>query len=57
MVVGEQFAWVHIPNTGGDNTHLLFREIDDGYLMFIDGPEKHNYFQREGIVGLDRILN
>ena len=57
MVVGEQFAWVHIPKTGGDSTHLLFREVGDGNLRFIDGPEKHNSFQREGIVGLDRISN
>lgn len=57
MVIGEKFAWAHIPKTGGDSTHLLFRKIDDGHLRFIDGAEKHNSFQREGAVGLDRISN
>jgi len=57
MVVGEQFTWLHIPKTGCDSTYLLFREAGDGNLRFIDVPEKHNSFQHEGIVGLDRILN
>lgn len=57
MVIGEKFAWAHIPKTGGDSTHLLFREVDDGRLRFIDGPEKHNSFARERVVGLDRISN
>lgn len=57
MVVGEKFAWAHIPKTGGDSTHMLFREVDDGSLRFIDGPEKHNSFKQEGIVGLERISN
>ncbi|MFW2438134.1 MAG: hypothetical protein ACN4GR_02040 [Arenicellales bacterium] len=57
MVVGEKFAWAHIPKTGGDSTHLLFREVDDGSLQFIDGPEKHNSFRQEEIAGLNRISN
>ena len=57
MVVGEQFTWLHIPKTAGDSTHLLFREVADGNLRIIDVPEKHNSFQREGIVGLDGISN
>lgn len=57
MVVGEKFAWAHIPKTGGDSTHLLFHEVDDGSLRFIDGPKKHNSFKQEGIVGLERISN
>ncbi len=57
MVIGERFAWAHIPKTGGDSTHLLFREVDDGSLRFIDGPEKHNSFRQEGIAGLNRISN
>jgi len=57
MVIGEKFAWAHIPKTGGDSTHLLFRELDNDSLRFIDGPEKHNSFAREGITGLDRISN
>lgn len=57
MVIGDKFAWVHIPKTGGDSTHLLFRELENDSLRFIDGPEKHNSFQREGITDLDRISN
>ncbi len=57
MVVGEKFAWAHIPKTGGDSTNLLFRGVDDGSLRFIDGPEKHNSFRQEGIAGLNRISN
>ena len=40
MVIGEKFAWAHIPKTGGDSTHLLFRDLDDASLRFIDGPEQ-----------------
>lgn len=57
MVVGEKFAWAHIPKTGGDSTELLFRDVDDGSLRFIGGPEKHNSFRQEGIAGLNRISN
>ena len=57
MVVGEKFAWAHIPKTGGDSADLLFRDMDDGSLRFIDGPEKHNSFRQEGIAGLNRISN
>jgi hypothetical protein len=57
MVIGEKFAWAHIPKTGGDSTHLLFRGLENDSLRFINGPEKHNSFAREGITGLDRISN
>jgi len=57
MVVGEKFAWVHVPKTGGDSTHLLFHQIDQGGLRFIDGVEKHNSFRQEEIAGLNRISN
>lgn len=57
MVIGDKFAWAHIPKTGGDSTHLLFRELENDSLRFIDGPEKHNSFLREGITGIDRISN
>lgn len=57
MVIGEKFAWAHVPKTGGDSTHLLFREVDTGSLRFVDGPEKHNSFARENVSGLDRISN
>ena len=57
MVIGDKFAWAHIPKTGGDSTNLLFRELGNDSLRFIDGPEKHNSFSREGITGRDRISN
>ncbi len=57
MVIGERFAWAHIPKTGGDSTHLLFREIDTGSFRFVNGPEKHNSFRQEGVAGLNRVAN
>lgn len=53
MVVGERFAWAHLPKTGGDTTRALFG-LFPGLVLFADSGdtnEKHAIFRdREQLV-------
>ena len=47
MVVGERFAWAHLPKTGGDTTRTLFG-LFPGLVLFADPGdtnEKHAIFR------------
>lgn len=66
MVIGEGFAWSHLPKTGGDATARMFEVV--GHLVLASDPpsshEKHESFtSREAHTGLDltearrRIVN
>ena len=35
MVIGKEFAWAHLPKTGGDTTRTLF-EAFPGLVQFAD---------------------
>lgn len=65
MVIGDRFVWAHMPKTGGDSTHELFRIINpDLHIDCTRQADKHHTFvKRERTTGLDlthrrrRILN
>jgi hypothetical protein len=61
MVIGERFAWAHLPKTAGDATHAMFAAVP-GLVRFADPPEsnaKHDpFFARErDIAGRLRVMN
>jgi hypothetical protein len=41
MVIGERFAWSHLPKTGGDATLALFRLFPD-LILHADGEDTHD---------------
>ena len=47
MVIGKDFAWAHLPKTGGDATSEMFRMFPDliDYADPLDSNDKHAYFQ------------
>jgi hypothetical protein len=59
MVVGRDFAWAHLPKTGGDATWALFRCVPDLVVrMHAPGdPRKHRTFVEEGVADLRLVLN
>jgi hypothetical protein len=61
MVIGKDFAWAHMPKTGGNATHTLFSlfpqlvtKVDD-----IDRHDKHKSFAdcQQAVQGKELILN
>lgn len=44
MVIGEQFAWAHLPKTGGDTTRALF-ELFPGLVQFADAGDTNDKHQ------------
>jgi hypothetical protein len=61
MVIGERFAWAHLPKTGGDATAAMFAAVP-GLIQFADPPDseaKHSpFFAREReIEGRLRVMN
>jgi hypothetical protein len=58
MVIGERFAWAHLPKTGGDATHAMLHEVP-GLIRFADpltSHEKHvTFWAREDEVR-DKLL-
>lgn len=61
MVIGETFAWAHLPKTGGDATLLLFRLVPE-LIVFADDAgtnAKHDPFsvREKEIEGKRRIAN
>jgi hypothetical protein len=61
MVIGERFAWAHLPKTAGDATHAMLTAVP-GLVQFADPPDsnaKHDpFFAREpDIAGRLRVMN
>ena len=61
MVIGEHFAWAHLPKTGGDATCLMFGAVP-GLVRFadpLDSNAKHEaFFVREAeVAGKLRVMN
>ena len=61
MVIGERFAWVHMPKTGGDATYQMFAAVP-GLIRFsdpLDSNEKHAAFwERESeVAGKQLVMN
>jgi hypothetical protein len=61
MVIGEGFAWAHLPKTGGDATLAMFRLFPD-LIEFADPDDtndKHAFFQsrKELIRGKLLVMN
>lgn len=57
-MIGERFAWAHLPKTAGDATAAMLNAVP-GLVEFADppdSPDKHlPFFAREGLLG-DRLL-
>ena len=61
MVIGEGFAWAHLPKTGGDTTRTLFESFP-GLVQFADPGdtnEKHTTFheRRDALQGKLLAMN
>jgi hypothetical protein len=61
MVIGERFAWVHMPKTGGDATHAMFAAVP-GLVRFsdpLDSNDKHLGFwaREEDVAGKLLVMN
>jgi hypothetical protein len=50
MVIGETFAYGHIPKTGGDAVHAWLALIDGLKVDPISEARKHHFFEERGIV-------
>jgi hypothetical protein len=50
MVIGERFAWAHLPKSGGDATHRMLLSVP-GLACFADPPDSNDkhlpFFSRE----------
>lgn len=50
MIIGERFAWAHLPKTGGDATYAMLAAVP-GLVWFADRPESNDkhlpFFARE----------
>lgn len=58
MVVGERFAWAHLPKTGGDTTRALF-ELFPGLVQHADPGDtndKHATFQARAELVRGKVL-
>ncbi len=61
MIIGEHFAWGHLPKTGGDATECLF-QLFPHLIVYADGPgtnDKHASFhaRRDQTHGKSLALN
>jgi hypothetical protein len=61
MVIGERFAWVHMPKTGGDATYRMLASVP-GLIRFsdpLDSNDKHAAFwEREAeVAGKQLVMN
>lgn len=65
MVIADNFVWAHLPKTGGDSTHKLFRclGLDCESDSIRQSGKHHSFAQREKATGQDltdrrrRIMN
>jgi hypothetical protein len=50
VIIGERFAWAHLPKTAGDATHLMLTAVP-GLVVFADPPDSNDkhlpFFARE----------
>jgi hypothetical protein len=61
LVIGEHFAWAHLPKTGGDATALMLQSVP-GLVRFsdpLDSNDKHLPFfaREEQLAGKLRVMN
>lgn len=49
MVIGEKFAYGHIPKTGGDAVHAWLSQFKGLQIDPISESRKHHYFWERGI--------
>ena len=49
MVIGEKFAYGHIPKTGGDAVHAWLAQIDGLQIDPLDLARKHQYFWERNV--------
>ena len=61
MVIGERFAWAHLPKTGGDTTVALFKLFGELQLQIDSGNTnvKHTFFpdRRDQVAGKHLAMN
>lgn len=50
MVIGDTFAYGHIPKTGGDCVHAWLSQLEGVEVDSITEPRKHQYFWNRGVV-------
>ncbi len=56
MVIGKEFAWGHLPKTGGDATAAMFRLFPDIVVFADSGDDKHTPFASRETQIRDRVL-
>jgi hypothetical protein len=61
MVIGERFAWAHLPKAAGDATHAMLTAVP-GLVRLADPPDSNDkhlpFFAREAeIAGKLRVMN
>jgi hypothetical protein len=61
VVIGDRFAWVHVPKTGGDSTYRMLASVP-GLIRFadpLDSNDKHAAFwEREAeVAGKQLVMN
>lgn len=61
MVIGERFAWAHLPKAAGDATHAMLVAVP-GLVRLADAPDSNDkhlpFFAREAeIAGKLRVMN
>lgn len=61
MIIGERFAWAHLPKAGGDATHAMLASVP-GLVRFADPPDSNDkhlpFFAREAeIAGKLLVMN
>jgi hypothetical protein len=49
MIIGETFAYGHIPKTGGDAVHAWLSRIDGLEIDSVTEARKHEYFWHRGV--------
>jgi hypothetical protein len=61
MIIGEEFAWAHLPKAGGDTTHAMFGAVPRLVLHAdpSDSNAKHTLFseRRDAIAGKSLFMN
>jgi len=49
MVIGETFAYGHIPKTGGDAVHAWLAQLGEFEIDPLSEPRKHDFFWQRGV--------
>src|SRR5690242_15301969 len=61
MVIGERFAWAHLPKTGGDATQAMLRAVP-GLVRLADPADSHDkhlpfWARGDEVAGLLLVMN